>query len=159
MLISLLVLLVPVLLLVGGYQLIAGRTQPVAVDPAPALSAAETAGLAVMTPDGLAAGWVPISATYQPQEQSTTVRIGYVTPAGGSAQVVQSDLPAEQLLPSVLPERAAPAGTVELAGRTWQRYPAPGGEQALVWLAPELTVVVTGATADGELAELAGSLR
>lgn len=159
MLISLLVLVVPLIVLIGGYQLISGRTQPVEIDPSAALAAAESGGLPVLAAADLPEGWVPISAVHQPRPAGTTVRVGYVTPGGGSAQVVQSDLPADALLGDLLPERAAPAGAVDLAGRSWQRYTAGSGEQALVWLSPQVTVLVTGVGTQEELATLAAALR
>lgn len=155
--ISLLVLLVPVLVLVGGYQILAGRTQPVEIDPAPAITAARADGMAVRAPDG-PAGWVPISAVYAQEGHGGTVRIGYVRPDGGSAQLIQSGAPADLVLAAVLPAGATPAGTVAVAGQPWQHYTAGSGEQALVWLEPELTMLVIGRMSDGELAELAAAV-
>lgn len=157
LIISLTVLLVPILVLVGGYQILAGRTEPVAVDPAPALAAAEAGGLGVRTPEP-PTGWVPISAVYGPEEQGGTVRIGYVTPGGGSVQLVQSNLPAEELLVTVLRGGLAPTGTVEVAGRQWQQYTTGQGERALVRLEPELTTVVVGRVDAAELVELAAAV-
>jgi hypothetical protein len=158
MVISLLVLLVPVVLFVGVYQVLAGRNQPVAVDPAPALAAASAAGMEVTVPDGLPAGWVPVSAVFQPGPAGGTVRVGYVTPDGGSVQLLQSTLPAERLLPAELPEPSTPAGHVDISGRSWQTYPPQHGERALVLLQPEQTTIVRGVTSRAELRELAAAL-
>jgi hypothetical protein len=157
MVISLLVLLVPVMLLIGGYQLLAGRTQPVEVDPAPTLAAAEAAGLPVSAPTGLPDDWVPVSAVFRRTGEGLTLRVGYVTPGGGSTQLVQSTVPAERLLPAELPEAAAPAGSLDLAGRSWQRYQADAG-RALVLLEPDRTVIVVGAVEEAELRTLAAAL-
>lgn len=162
LLLSLLVLVVPVLLLVGGYQVVAGRTGPVAVDPAPALASAEAAGVAVVTPEGLGEGWTPISAVFQeagPGGTGGTVRIGYVTPDGGSVQLVQSTIPAEELLPAELSGAATPGGQLELAGQAWQQYLTADRDPALVRLQPEQTVLVVGEASETELRELAASLR
>jgi hypothetical protein len=158
MVISLLVLLVPVVLFVGVYQVLSGRTQPVAADPAPALIAAQAAGLPAVAPAGLAGGWVPVTAVFQPGEPGDTLRIGYVTPDGGSLQLVQSTVPAERLLPDELPAPVTAAGNLQIAGRSWQEYPARGGERALVLLAPEQTTIVVGNTSAAELRTFAAAL-
>ncbi|MPZ28169.1 MAG: DUF4245 family protein [Micromonosporaceae bacterium] len=158
MVISLLVLLVPVVLFVGVYQVLSGRTRPVEVDPQPALAAAAAAGLEVSTPEGLSAGWVPVSAVFQPGEAGDTLRVGYVTPDGGSVQLAQSTVPPEQLLPGELKDPATPAGAVDLAGRPWQAYPPRAGERALVLLEPELTTIVRGTASEAELRDLATTL-
>jgi hypothetical protein len=148
MVISLLVLLVPVVLLVGVYQVLAGRNRPVEVDPAPALAAAV----------GLSAGWVPVSAVFQPGEAGDTLRVGYVTPDGGSVQLLQSTVPPERLLPAELAEPGPPDRTVELAGRTWQEHPPRAGERALVLLEPDQTTIVRGTTSAAELRDFAAAL-
>jgi hypothetical protein len=158
MVISLAVLLVPVLLLVGGYQLLTGRNRPVEVDPAPALASAEAAGMAVATPTDLGENWVPVSAVFQEVEHGLTLRIGYLTPDGPSVQLVQSTVPAEELLPAELPDEAVPAGTLDVAGEPWQLYQNRDGERALVLLTPDLTTLVVGATTDAQLHQLAASL-
>lgn len=149
----------PVLLLVGGYQLISGRNRPVEVDPAPALAEAEAAGMAVATPTGLGDDWVPVSAVLQRPAAGMTLRIGYLTPDGPSVQLVQSTVPAERLLPAELPDAAQPAGTVEVAGEPWQRYENQDGERALVHLTSSLTTVVVGSTSEAQLHQLAAGLR
>lgn len=160
MVISLLVLLIPVVLFVGVYQALAGRNRPIEVDPQSALTAAAAAGMAVAEPADLPEGWVPVSAVFRPGEAGGTLRIGYAVQDGRSAQLLQSTAPAEQLLPAELPEPATPAGTVELAGRSWQIYPprGAGGERALVLLAPEQTTIVRGTVSEAALRELATAL-
>jgi hypothetical protein len=158
MVISLLVLLVPVVLFVGVYQVLAGRNRPVEVDPAPALAAAEAAGMEVAVPVGLSAGWVPVSAVFQPGEAGDTLRVGYVTPDGGSVQLLQSTVPPERLLPAELAVPGPPDRTVELAGRTWQEHPPRAGERALVLLEPDQTTIVRGTTSAAELRDFAAAL-
>lgn len=155
MIISLLVLLVPVLVLVGGYQLIAGRQQPVEVDTAPAYAEANAAGLAVTAPQDLGDGWVPVSAQFDEHATGGTLRVGYVTPAGDPVQVVHSTVPPEVLLPQRLPDAGPPTGEVRLGDENWQRFPGRPNEQALVRMTPGLTTIVVGTADDAELQHLA----
>lgn len=149
MVLSLLVLLVPIVLLVGGYQMISGRMDPVAIDPGPALVEARASGLAVVEPIGLDPRWVPVSAVFQ---DGPVLRLGYVTPAGDSAQLVQSPLPPEELYAGL-----SPSGTVEVAGQAWQRYQTRPGERALVLQVPDLTTIVVGTADEPELHTLAAA--
>lgn len=155
--ISLVVLLVPVFVLFGGYQLLAGRTEPLRVDQAEAIAEAEAAGLPVVTPAGLAEDWAPVSAVFRRGGGGLTLRLGYVTPEGAGVQLVQSTIPADRLLPAELPEVAVPAGALEVAGGQWQRYQTEQGERSLVRLEPDLTTLVIGNAAEPELAALAAS--
>jgi hypothetical protein len=157
--ISLLVLLVPLLVLVGGYQLLAGRDRAVPVDQSAQIMAARNAGLEVTEPAGLGPAWVPVSATFRSDGAGATLRLGYVTPAGDPVQLVQSTVPAARLLAAELAEPAAPAGTVQVAGTTWHRYAGRPGETALVHQEPGRTMIVVGPAAGSELGELAASLR
>lgn len=162
MVISLLVLLVPVLVLVGGYQILAERDRPVPVTQEAQeaqIAAAQRAGLDVLTPAGLGEGWAPVSAVFRRLDGGATLRLGYVTPEGASVQVVQSSVAAGQLLPQELVAQPAPEGTVTVGAATWQRYPGRDGERALVRQQPGHTVLVVGAAAEPELRALAGALR
>jgi hypothetical protein len=67
-------------------------------------------------------------------------------------------VPAERLIPAELTAGAKPEGTMDVAGQSWQRYTARPGEQALVLLQPERTVIVVGSAHDDELRELAASI-
>ncbi|HEY3008167.1 MAG TPA: DUF4245 domain-containing protein [Micromonosporaceae bacterium] len=159
MALSLIVLLIPVFLIVVAYRVLQGGDQPVAVDPAPAIAEARAAGLVVAEPTGLRSGWQPASAQLTRDQGGAVLRIGYRTPSGTGAQLVESSGPAEQLLPAELTSRARPAGTEEIGGRTWQRYAARPGERAFVLLEPARTVIVLGSATDPELRELVVSLR
>lgn len=156
--ISLLVLILPVLVLVGGYQILAGRNQPVAIDPTPRLAEAQQAGVEFTLPVGLDAAWVPVSSVFRTVNDGVTLRVGYLSPDGEPVQLVQSTVPREQLLAGELGGTAAPSGDVDVNGTEWQRYPAPPGERALVLHGDDHTVIVVGAAASGELAELAASM-
>ncbi|SIR38063.1 DUF4245 domain-containing protein [Micromonospora avicenniae] len=160
MAISLLVLLIPIALLLAFYRGFLGGDQPTPVDPAPAVEQAQDAkAFPVSQPAGLGEDWRPVNARYQTAEGGSTLRIGYVTPEGKGAQLLQSNVPAEQFIPTELTDRAQPQGQVELNGRNWQRYTARENEQALVLLEPDRTVMVVGDARENELRELAGSLR
>ena len=160
MAISLLVLLIPIALLLAFYRGFLGGDQPAVVDPAPALESAQAANaFPVSRPEGLGDGWRPVRADFRTVEGGATLRLGYVTPEGRGAQVVQSSVPPERLLPTELTDQGQPQGQTDLGGRTWQRYTARGNEQALVLLEPDRTVIVVGDARDNELRALAGALR
>ncbi|WP_320065859.1 DUF4245 domain-containing protein [Micromonospora sp. RTGN7] len=160
MAISLLVLLVPIALLLAFYRGFLGGDQPTTVDPAPALEQARAANaFPVSQPAGLDSEWKTVSASYRSVEGGSNLRIGYLTPEGRSAQVVQSDVPPERLLPAELTAAAQPQGPTEVGGRNWQRYTARGNEQALVLLEPGRTVIVVGDARENELRRLADALR
>lgn len=153
MIISLAVLLVPVVLLVGGYQVLAGRTDPVAVDPAGQVAAARADGVPAVRPQGLADDWTVVAAAYG----DGTLRLGYQTPGGGSVQLVHSTVPADELLAAELADDATPAGRTTVAGAQWQHYDAPEG-RALVRLAHDATVLIHGSAPPETLAHLAAAL-
>jgi hypothetical protein len=158
LMISLLVLVIPVLVLVGGYQLLAGRDQPVAIDQTPQITEAQRAGFDFSGPVDLSATWVPVSAVFRPVDGGATLRLGYVTPDGEPVQLVQSTVPAAQLLARELSEVTSPSGSVDVGGVEWQRYPGRPGEQALVLQVADRTVIVVGPAAESELTELAAAV-
>ncbi len=159
MAISLLVLLIPIVVLLAFYRGFLGGDQPAVVDTAPALESARAANaFPVSQPEGLGEGWRPVRADFRTVEGGANLRLGYVTPEGRGAQVVQSSVPPERLLPTELTEQGQPQGQTDLGGRTWQRYTARGNEQALVLLEPDRTVIVVGDARDNELRALAGAL-
>ncbi|MFF3866903.1 DUF4245 family protein [Micromonospora sp. NPDC001898] len=160
MAISLLVLLVPIVLLLAFYRGFLGGDQPNTVDPAPALEQARAANaFPVSQPTGLGDDWKTVSASYRGVEGGSSLRIGYLTPEGRGAQLVQSSVPPEQLLPAELTAEGQPQGPTELGGRSWQRYTARGNEQALVLLEPDRTVIVVGDARENELRRLADAVR
>ncbi|WP_428961900.1 DUF4245 domain-containing protein [Micromonospora fluostatini] len=160
MAISLLVLLVPIALLLAFYRGFLGGDQPAVVDTAPAIEQARSANLfPIDAPTGLDEQWRPVRATFQSVEGGSNLRIGYVTPEGRGAQLVQSNVPAERLLPAELTAEGQPQGTIDLDGRSWQRYTARGNEQAYVLLEPQRTVLIVGDARDNELRQLVTALR
>jgi hypothetical protein len=160
MVLSMIVLLVPVLIVVLIYRVVQGGDQPVEVDTEPAIAQARSAGaFPVSEPTGLDDDWRPISAAFQTADGGKVLRIGYVTPSGAGVLLVQSDVPAERLLPAELTGSGQPRGATDVAGQSWQRYTARPGEQALVLLQPERTVIVVGSAEEDELRELAAAVR
>lgn len=160
MAVSLLVLLVPIALLLGFYRVVLGGDDPVLVDPAPAVAEARSAAaFPVSEPAGLAAGWRVISASFRTVEGGRVLRIGYVSPDGGGVQLLQTDVPVDRFLPGELGREARARGAAALPGGGWQRYTARRGEQALVLLQPDRTVVVVGGVTERELGQLAAALR
>ncbi|MEV0002423.1 DUF4245 family protein [Micromonospora sp. NPDC050980] len=160
MVLSLLVLLVPIALLIAFYRGFLGGDSPVTVDAAPAFEQARSANaFPVAQPTGLDSDWRTVNARFRTEADGATLRIGYVTPEGRGAQLVQSNVGAEKLLPAELSD-GQPQGPVDLPdGLSWQRYTARGNEQALVLLEPNRTVIVVGDARESELRWLATSLR
>ncbi|WP_165945258.1 DUF4245 domain-containing protein [Micromonospora sp. KC723] len=160
MALSLLVLLVPIALLLAFYRGFLGGEQPVVVDPGPAYESARSANaFPVSEPTGLGSGWRTVSATYRAVDGGVNLRVGYLTPEGRGVQLVQSNVPPEKLLPQELTAQGQPQGPTDLGGRSWQRYTGRGNDQALVLLEPGRTVIVVGDAREGELRQLADSLR
>jgi hypothetical protein len=152
MVFALILLLVPVFLLLGLNRLY-GETDPIAVDAAPAYEAARAANrFPVFEPAGLGDRWVVQSATYR----DGVLRIGLLTPERDGLQVIQSARP----LPDQPGADASAAGSVDIGGRTWQRFTGPAsGRRTLVLVEPGHVVVVTGDAAEPELTALATALR
>lgn len=160
MLLSLLVLLLPIALLLAFNRFVLDGEQPTLVDPGPAVAQARSAGVfPVDHPVGLDPAWRPVRADFRREADGATLRIGYLAPGDAGVQLVQSDIPAERLLPAELTGAGRPEGTVDIAGTAWQRYPARPGERALVLLEPERSVIVVGSAEESRLRELAGALR
>ncbi|MGC5661358.1 DUF4245 domain-containing protein [Micromonospora sp. WMMD723] len=160
MALSLLVLLVPIALLLAFYRGFLGGEQPTTVDAAPAYEQARAANVfPVAEPSGLGDGWRTVSASFRTVDDGATLRVGYLTPEGRGAQLVQSTVPPQRLIPAELTAQGQPQGPADLGGANWQRYTGRGNEQALVLLEPNRTVIVVGDARDNELRELAGALR
>ena len=160
MVVSLAVLLGIVLLVVIGYRVLQNGEQPVVVDPAPTVAEAErVTDFPVGQPEGLPAGWRPLSATFGRAETGDTLRIGYLTPSGGGVQLVQSDVEPVALVAAELGPGPALQGTETVGGRTWQRYSARKSEVALVLAEPERTVIVIGTAPVEEIRSLAAAVR
>ena len=141
-----------------------GQPQPVAtVDPAADVAyARRVSPVPLPAPTGLPAGWRATSSRVEAPSPTgrgpVTLAIGYLTPAGGFAQVVVSD----QGVEAVLRQWAAGAvrdGTAPVGAASWERYRATRDEVVLVSRVGRATVLVTGDASGADLALLAGSVR
>lgn len=156
---SLAVLLIPIGLIVGLFQYLGGGQEVVTVDPQPAIAEARDAGLSVAAPRGLSGDWKTTSAVTRRSGDAATLRIGYITPSGGFAQVIQTNGDPESLLRREVGSGKRPTGVARIGGAQWQAYPGRGQERALVLTEPERTILVLGTAPDKELRALAASLR
>ncbi len=158
-----------VLLIAGALVLLAPRADRDAVtvvDYRPQLTAArEEAPYPVLGPERLSADWRSTSVRLRADAGVTTWHIGFVTPDEEYAAVEQSNDATAVFIRDVTGE-GRPAGTVELAGQTWQRYNLGAGDQrSLVRPAADdggsaaASVAVTGTAEWAELETLARSLR
>ena len=158
MALSLIVLLIPIFLLVTLFRLRGGE-DVVVVDPAPAISQARAAkAFPVEAPTGLPEQWRPVSAAFQRPDGAAVLRLGYLTPAGGGVQLVESDEDVEVLLPRELGAEIRPLGAVSVSGRDWQSFQVHGSERALVLSDSSRTLIVVGQATQEELVRLAQSL-
>jgi hypothetical protein len=158
MLISLGVLLVPVLIAVGVWQYLGSDHRVNTVDPAPVVAQARQAGkFTVAAPSGLPKGWQPTSAANAVDGGTLTLRIGYVTPSGGFAQLIESNQDSGTLIPANLPKAAQPSGTETVANQPWSEYSSDKG-RALALLQPSRTILIIAQAPASELTALAASL-
>ena len=118
----------------------------------------------VMEPVGLSDGWTPTSAWFDTEQVSGDVgggvlHVGYLTPAGSYAELRQTDGDAAAAVDDWV-DGAVPAGDVQIGDATWQLVESEEtGKQGIVLTERGVTIVVTGKAEQGELEELAGSLR
>ncbi|WP_263975160.1 DUF4245 domain-containing protein [Actinocatenispora comari] len=159
MIISMAVLLVPILIAVGVWQYLSSDRQVTVVDAKPAITQARQADrFPVAAPRRLGPDWKVTSAETTDQRGTVTLRLGYVTPSGGFAQIVESNGDAAKLLSDAVPKHARPAGSQHIGGADWARYTGDKNNQVLALLQPDRTILVVGQTNDDEMRTLAGSL-
>lgn len=161
MVLSLAVLLAIIAVVLLVQQRGGGRAITV-IDPSSAYAGARNvAAYPVRTPQGLPAQWRPTSArSDRPETGRLTLRVGFVTPEGEYAQLVESDLPAGQLLAAELSAGVRPSGSTLVGGQAWQQFPAPRqGDRAIARTDGGVTYLVSGSAGLDELRVLAGSLR
>jgi uncharacterized protein DUF4245 len=157
---SLLALLVPILIAFGAWQYLNSDRQVNTVDPSESIAEAhQSARFTVITPHGLPDGWKTTSADTTLSGKTVTLRLGYVTPSGGFAQLVESDRDSAALLAGSVPRDARPAGTERIAGAPWSKYTGEKNHAVLALLRPHRTILVVGQTSDTEMRALAASLR
>lgn len=153
-----------VLVVVGAILLVTWRPSPEAVkviDVTSVLALAQsTATFPLSSPMGLADGWRPTSARFEPTEKSVpdpVLHIGYVTPADAYAQVSQSTnrtaaYSAEQT------DSGRPVGSATIGSDTWEKWER-GDRRSLVRSDAEVLTIVSGGAAWDELTVLAASLK
>ena len=159
-----------VLLLIGAVALITfrpgGGDAVRVVDYADELAAARLAApYPVLAPAGLD-GFRATSVRYTSTDDGIVWHLGFVSPLDEYVGLDQTDGPAEPFVDD-LTEGAVPLdgsdGSVEVAGRSWQRYDEGGdtdGERVrgLVSHAEGATVLVSGTAGWGELEAFAAAL-
>lgn len=153
---SMLVLLVPLALIVAWYRFSGGESVQV-VDTSPAIADARAASFPVAEPTDLPEGWRALSAAFQ-RTGGQTLRIGYLTPSGETAQLVESTRPASAVLDDSIGTRPD-ATTRPIGGQDWQHYDLANGNRAFTLTGSGRTLVVYGSASDAELGVLAASLR
>ncbi|BCJ33070.1 hypothetical protein Athai_05730 [Actinocatenispora thailandica] len=159
MILSMAALLVPILIAVGVWRYLDSDKQVNVVDPKPAIAQARQADrFPVAAPRSLGADWKVTSAETTTRKGTATLRLGYVTPSGGFAQIVESNGDAAALLADSVPKHARPSGSVHIGGADWARYTGDKNNQVLALMQPKRTILVVGQTNDDEMRTLAGSL-
>lgn len=160
MVISMAVLLVPIIIALAVWRYVSSGNEVNTVDPTSTIQQARQTGhFPVAVPTGLGDDWKVTSAANDVSGATQTLRLGYVTPDGGFAQVVESNQDAAKLLAGSVPDGARPTGAVRIGGHDWSRYTGQKSRAVLALLEPKRTILVVGQTSDAELRTLAGSLR
>ena len=156
---SLGILLVPIALLLLFYRLVLDGDKPVSVDAEPTIQQARAAAVfEVAAPQGLGDDWHPVSATFKREADGATLRLGYVDPEKEPVQLIESSRPTAILLPAELGPEPEAVGTFRNGARTWQRYDARPGENALLLLEKGRTIIVVGTTDSKSLEKMAAAL-
>lgn len=156
---SMAALLVPILIGVGVWRYLGSGHEVNTVDPNPTIQQARAAArFPVAVPSGLGDDWKVTSAANDEKASTLTMRIGYVTPDGGFAQLVESNEDSAKLLAGSVPAGARPNGSIHVAGHDWARYTGEKNRAVFALMEPKRTIMVVGQASDTELRTLAGSL-
>ncbi|MGW4941412.1 DUF4245 domain-containing protein [Actinoplanes sp. NPDC004185] len=161
MALSLAVLLVPIVLLLLFYRVVLDGDKPVSIENAESTiqQARSAAVFPVAVPQGLGDDWHTVSATFKRDTDGATLRLGYVDPDDDPLLLVESSVPTEKLLPVELGANPKGVSTYSDGARTWQRYEARKGENALLLLEKGRTIIVVGQAESKSLERFASSLR
>ncbi len=149
--------MVPVVAAVALFQA-RGGDDVVVVDPQPVLDQAKAAKFPVAPPRDLGSQWRSVSAAFQPSPGGGVLRIGYLTPKGGTVQLVESGEPMVTVLAREVGTTAQEVGEETINGVVWHRYEVREGELALVATAPNSAIAVVGRADLSELRLLARSV-
>lgn len=150
-----LVLLVPRVDRVGG--------PPVDVHTQ-ALEVKQRSGWPIVEPLGLPEGWSPTSVRYVGVTGGfLTWHVGYQTPSGTFVAVEQTKDPNREWI-SAQTNRAPREGTVEVAGRTWEKFVRDNKVQNSLLSVPEngsgeLATLITGTASFEDMATYIESLQ
>ncbi len=156
---SLGILLLPIALLLIFYRVVLDGDKPVSIDAEPTIQQARSAAVfPVVVPQGLGDDWHPVSATFKRDADGATLRLGYVDPESDPIQLVESSTPTAKLLPVELGDDPKAVSTFSDGKRTWQRYDARKGENALLLLEKGRTIIVVGLAESESLETFAASL-
>ncbi len=128
------------------------------------VAVARAAGLAVLAPEGLPTAWAPTSARFSTSDASVgghpLLHAGFVTPGGAFAALEESDADVGPALDPVDGSGPRPAGSVDVAGMTWDVRRSAEGVTTLARRTPQgLVVGVSGGAPQTELETLVASLR
>jgi hypothetical protein len=159
MALSLVVLLVPIALLLIFYRFVLSGDAPASIDPGPTIQEAQAANVFPIAVPRLGDDWHVATATWRRETGGATLRLGYVDPDEDPVQLVESNVAAQTLIPQELTGSAKITGRVAAGTRTWQRYDARPGEEALVLYEKARTIIIVGNTDTKNLETLAASLR
>ena len=161
MALSLGILLLPIVLLLLFYRVVLDGDKPISVENAESTiqQARSAAVFPVAVPQGLGDDWHTVSATFKRDTDGATLRLGYVDPDDDPLLLVESSVPTEKLLPAELGANPKGVSTYSDGARTWQRYEARKGENALLLLDKGRTIIVVGKAESKSLESFASSLR
>lgn len=114
-------------------------------------------------PTGLGQGWVPTVATYAPgTEKVPTFTTVWSTPGGGDIALKQAVAVTDGWVKRTVNE-APRSGSVQVSGRTFERYAADDGRQVSYLVRGEgdtgLTVAATGTASEDELKAFVAALK
>jgi hypothetical protein len=131
------------------------------IDPAPTYAGARNAAAYPVRVPRPPSGWRPTSARNDLSEGGRlTLRVGFLTPTGQYAGLVESDVARDALLGRELSPGVRPTGSLTVSGVPWQWLPArKRGDRAIARTAAGVTYLVFGSAGPEELRVLAASLR
>ena len=162
--ISLIVVVVPLVALVAFCQ--PRGENPPTVDPTETYRAAKReAGFPILTPTGLDGSWQATNAAYRTeQDGSKSLRVSYIPSRNDYIQLLQTDEPAEQLIPNEVGaadgQAPRPVATEQIGGRAWLRFAGRrDGEWAYVLEGNGYTVIVAGNAGRDHFRTFISSLR
>ncbi len=123
---------------------------------ATAVSVQAETGWPIVEPVGLPDGWSPTSVRYvRTTGDFMTWHVGYQTPSGTFVAVEQTMEPTREWV-AAQTNRAQSEGTMEVAGRTWEKYVRDSKVQNSLLNVPEgegeLTTLITGTASFEDMA-------